>query len=159
VNNAGIARFGGALGDDPVASLQAQFDVNVLGILRMARAFAPVLARNGGGAVVNVLSVASWTNRPALGLYGASKSAAWGLTNSLRHELRAQGTRVLAMHMGFVDTDLTRDIEAPKSTAADVVGRTLDALQAGQDEVLADEITQHVKRTLSGDAPAYLATA
>ncbi|MBA2964886.1 MULTISPECIES: SDR family oxidoreductase [Ramlibacter] len=159
VNNAGIAKFGGALGDDPVASLQAQFDVNVLGILRMARAFAPVLARNGGGAMLNVLSVASWINRGTLGLYGTTKSAAWGLTNSLRHELRPQGTQVLALHVGFVDTDLTRDIDAPKSSAAVVVGRALDALEAGQEEVLADEISQQVKRGLSADAPVYLAAA
>jgi NAD(P)-dependent dehydrogenase (short-subunit alcohol dehydrogenase family) len=142
-----------------VASLQAQFDVNVLGILRMGRAFAPILARNGGGAMLNVLSVASWINRGALGLYGTSKSAAWGLTNSLRNELRPQGTRVLAMHVGFVDTDLTRDIDAPKSSATVVVGRALDALEAGQEEVLADEITQQVKRGLSADAPVYLAAA
>jgi NAD(P)-dependent dehydrogenase (short-subunit alcohol dehydrogenase family) len=159
VNNAGIAQFGGVLGDDPVASLQAQFDVNVMGILRMGRAFAPVLARNGGGAMLNVLSIASWVNRPMLGLYGTTKSAAWGLTNSLRHELRPQGTQVVGLHVGFVDTDLTRGIDAPKSTAAEIVGRAFDALEAGREEVLADDRTVQVKRSLSADASAYLAAA
>jgi NAD(P)-dependent dehydrogenase (short-subunit alcohol dehydrogenase family) len=159
VNNAGIAQFGGVLGEDPVASLQAQFDVNVMGILRMGRAFAPVLQRNGGGAMLNVLSIASWVNRPLLGLYGTTKSAAWGLTNSLRHELRSQGTQVVGMHVGFVDTDLTRGIDQPKSTPADVVGRAFDVLEAGGEEVLADERTQQVKRSLGADASAYLAPA
>jgi NAD(P)-dependent dehydrogenase (short-subunit alcohol dehydrogenase family) len=159
VNNAGIAQLGGVLGDDPVASLQAQFDVNVMGILRMGRAFAPVLERNGGGAMLNVLSIASWVNRPMLGLYGTTKSAAWGLTNSLRHELRPQRTQVVGLHVGFVDTDLTRGIDQPKSTAAEVVGRAFDALEAGQEEVLADERTQQVKRSLGADASAYLAPA
>jgi NAD(P)-dependent dehydrogenase (short-subunit alcohol dehydrogenase family) len=159
VNNAGIAQFGGVLGEDPVASLQAQFDVNVMGILRMGRAFAPVLQRNGGGAMLNVLSIASWVNRPLLGLYGTTKSAAWGLTNSLRHELRPQGTQVVGMHVGFVDTDLTRGIDQPKSTPADVVGRAFDVLEAGGEEVLADERTQQVKRSLGADASAYLAPA
>jgi NAD(P)-dependent dehydrogenase (short-subunit alcohol dehydrogenase family) len=130
-----------------------------MGILRMGRAFAPVLKRNGGGAMLNVLSVASWVNRPQLGLYGTTKSAAWGLTNSLRHELRPQGTQVVGMHVGFVDTDLTRGIDQPKSSAAEVVGRAFDALEAGQEEVLADERTRQVKRSLGADASAYLAPA
>lgn len=156
VNNAGIARPGGALAADAVASLHDQLEVNLFGMLRMARAFAPVLARHGGGALVNVLSVASWINRPSLGMYGASKTAAWGLTNALRHELRGQGTQVLAMHMGFVDTDLTRGIEAEKSSPDAVVARALDALEAGAEEVLADELTQRVKRSLSAEPGVYL---
>jgi NAD(P)-dependent dehydrogenase (short-subunit alcohol dehydrogenase family) len=92
-------------------------------------------------------------------VYGASKSAAWALTNGLRHELRAQGTQVTALHMGFVDTELTRDIQAPKS-APDLIARiAFDGLEAGADEVLADEATQQVKKSLSGAAPAYLAVA
>lgn len=156
INNAGIAQLGGALADDAIASARAQMEVNVFGVLRMARAFAPVLARNGGGGIVNVLSIASWINSPALGLYGASKAAAWNLTNSLRMELREQGTQVLAMHMGWVDTDMTRGFEVQKSSPADIVARTLDALEAGAQEVLADEPTQNVKRGLSAEPGVYL---
>jgi NAD(P)-dependent dehydrogenase (short-subunit alcohol dehydrogenase family) len=156
VNNAGIARPGGALAADAAQALRDQLEVNVFGPLRMARAFAPVLARNGGGALLNVLSVASWINRPALGMYGVSKTAAWGLTNALRHELRAQGTQVLAMHMGFVDTDLTRGIEAEKSDPDTVVARALDALASGREEVLADELTMRVKHALSTEPGVYL---
>jgi NAD(P)-dependent dehydrogenase (short-subunit alcohol dehydrogenase family) len=159
VNNAGVAETGGFLPDDALASARRQFEVNFFGPLRMAQAFAPVLARNGGGALVNVLSIASWINRPLLGVYGSTKSAAWALTNGLRHELRPQGTQVLAMHMGFVDTDLARGIDQPKSTAEEVVRHAFDALEAGADEVLADDITRQVKRALSAEPGIYLVPA
>jgi NAD(P)-dependent dehydrogenase (short-subunit alcohol dehydrogenase family) len=157
VNNAGVAATGGFLAEGGMASARLQFETNFFGPLRMVQAFAPVLARNGGGAVLNVLSIASWINRPLLGVYGASKSAAWALTNGLRHELRAQGTQVTGLHMGFVDTDLTRGIEAPKSTPEAIVRAALDGLEAGAEEVLADDMTRQVKQSLSSAAPAYLA--
>ncbi|MBX3586083.1 MAG: SDR family oxidoreductase [Ramlibacter sp.] len=159
INNAGVATLGGFLADADGESSRAQLETNFFGPLRMSQAFAPVLAANGGGAIVNVLSVASWINRPLLGVYGATKSAAWALTNGLRHELRAQGTQVLGMHMGFVDTDLTRGIDMPKSTPGDVVRRALDALEAGADEVLADDITRQVKQGLSAEPGVYLVPA
>jgi len=156
VNNAGIARFGGFLADDGVASARDHLDVNFFGILYATRAFAPVLAANGGGAIVNVLSIASWINRPQLAVYGASKSAAWGLTNGLRNELLAQKTQVLGLHMGFVDTDLTKGIDAPKASPDDIVASTFDGLEAGLVEVLADDRTIGVHRALSDDPPSYL---
>jgi short-subunit dehydrogenase len=149
--------LGGGLGDDGIAAARAQMEVNFFGVLRMARAFAPVLARNGGGAMLNVLSIVSWINSPTLGLYGATKSAAWNLTNSLRIDLREQGTQVLAMHMGYVDTDLTRGFEVEKSQPETVVARALDALEAGAQEVLADAATENVKRGLSAEPAVYLA--
>ena len=135
-------------------SAREQFEVNFVAPLRMARAFAPVLAKNGGGAIINVLSVASWMNGP-LATYGASKSAAWALTNGLRIELAQRGTQVVGLHAGFIDTDLTRDIDAPKSTPEEIVRTTLDALERGEGEVLADEITRQVHPGLSADLPAY----
>jgi NAD(P)-dependent dehydrogenase (short-subunit alcohol dehydrogenase family) len=156
INNAGIAALGGVMVEGSLESARAQMEVNYFGLLRMSRAFAPVLGRNGGGALVNVLSVASWINRPTLGVYGSTKSAAWGLTNSLRHELRTQGTQVLGAHFGFVDTDLTRAIDAPKSTPDAIARRVLDALEAGAEEVLGDDITQQVKRGLSAQPGVYM---
>ena len=108
VNNAGIARPGGFLADGAIEAARELFEVNFVGPLRMARAFAPVLAKNDGGAIINVLSVASWMNGPGLATYGASKSAAWALTNGLRIELAQQGTQVVGLHAGFIDTDLTQ---------------------------------------------------
>ena len=103
-----------------------------------------------------MLSVTSWLNSPRLAIYGATKSAAWALTNGLRHELRAQKTQVLGMHVGFVDTDLTRGFDFPKSDPDVVVRRTLDALEAGAEEVLADERTQQIKKGLSAEPGVYL---
>ena len=156
INNAGIAAFGGFLAEGSIESARAHLETNFFGPLRVGQAFAPVLAANGGGALLNVLSVASWINSPMLAVYGASKSAAWALTNGLRHELRGQGTQVLALHMGFVDTDLTNGIEMPKSTPEAIVRSAFDALEAGAEEVLGDELTQQVKRGLSAEPGVYL---
>lgn len=156
VNNAGIAHLGPLLQKDSVASLRAMFDTNVLGILHTSQAFAPVLARNGGGAFVNVLSVVSWASPAGMGAYSASKSAAWNLTNGLRGELQAQGTQVLGVHVGFIDTDLTQGIDAPKLAPEVVVERTYAALAQGQREVLVDEISQQVKQGLNAEPGFYL---
>lgn len=159
VNNAGVARTGGFLAGDSEESARRQLEVNFFGPLRVTAAFAPVLGRNGGGAILNVLSIASWINRPLLGVYGATKSAAWALTNGQRHELRGQGTQVTALHMGFVDTDLTRGIDMPKATPRSVAQAAFDGLEAGALEVLADERTQQVKQSLASREAAYLQAA
>jgi NAD(P)-dependent dehydrogenase (short-subunit alcohol dehydrogenase family) len=156
INNAGIAQPGGFLAEDSEVVARRIFETNFYGVLNVSRAFAPVLKANGGGALLNVLSVASWVNGGELAAYSASKSAAWSLTNALRHELAGQNTQVLGLHMGYVDTDLTRGIEAPKSSAEDIVQRALDGLAAGADEVLADEITQQVHQGLTAPRPSYL---
>jgi NAD(P)-dependent dehydrogenase (short-subunit alcohol dehydrogenase family) len=149
INNAGIGSFGGFLAEGSLDAARAQLETNYFGPLRMSLAFAPVLAANGGGAILNVLSIASWISTPMLAVYGSTKAAEWSLTNGLRHELRAQGTQVLGMHMGFVDTDLTREIDMAKSTPDAVVREALDALERGDEEVLADDITRQVKPGLS----------
>lgn len=156
INNAGIAEFGGFLADDAEASLRRQIETNVFGVLRVSRAFAPVLAANGGGALLNVASVASWITNPLLAVYAATKSATWSLSNGLRNDLRAQHTQVLTLQMGFVDTGMTEGIPMPKSTPEEIVARAFDALEAGADEVLADEMTQQVKQGLSAEPGVYL---
>ena len=156
INNAGIASTGGYLTETSLASAQAHLDTNFFGPLRMIQAFAPVLAGNGGGAIVNVLSVVSWVNPPLLGVYGVSKSAAWAMTNGVRTELAPQQTQVLALHVGFIDTDLTAGFDVPKSRPEDVVRTTLDTLEAGASEVLADARTRDVKKGLSADPAVYL---
>lgn len=156
INNAGIAQFGDLLAPDTEARMRQQWETNVLGVLRVSQAFAPVLAANGGGALLNVASVASWITSPALASYAVTKSAAWSLSNGLRNALRGQKTQVLTLHMGFVDTDMTQGIAMPKSTPEDIVARAFDALEAGADEVLADETTQQVKLGLSMHPGVYL---
>jgi NAD(P)-dependent dehydrogenase (short-subunit alcohol dehydrogenase family) len=156
INNAGIGHQGGFLARDSEELARRHLETNFFGVLRVSKAFAPILAANGGGAVLNVLSVASWINNGGLASYAASKSAAWSLTNSLRYELAAQKTQVLALHMGFVDTDLVRTIDAPKISADEVVTRALDALESGLDEVLADERARLIKQGLTAPRPSYL---
>jgi short-subunit dehydrogenase len=88
--------------------------------------------------------------------YAATKSAAWSFTNALRIDVRDKGIQVLALHVGFVDTDFTRDFEVEKSNPREVAARTLDALETGREEVLADAQTEALKRSLSTEQPFYL---
>ena len=156
INNAGIAQPGGFLAQDSEAVARSIFETNFFGMLNMSKAFAPVLKANGGGALLNVLSIASWVNGGELAAYSASKSAAWSLTNALRHELAGQKTQVLGLHMAYVDTDLTRGLDVQKSSAEDIVQRALEGLEAGADEVLADGLTQQVRQGLAAPRPVYL---
>lgn len=156
INNAGIATFSGALEQDGIDVARELFETNYFGMLRVSQAFSPLLAANGGGAIVNVLSVVSWVGSTMLAPYAATKAAAWSFTNSLRLHLQEQGTHVLGLHVGFMDTDLVRDVEAPKTAPRLVAQRTLDGLEAGEPEVLADEVTQMVKRGLTAEPAVYL---
>jgi NAD(P)-dependent dehydrogenase (short-subunit alcohol dehydrogenase family) len=156
INNAGIASTGGFLAEGSIAAAQRHLDTNFFGPLRLTQAFAPILAKNSGGAILNVLSIASWINGPLLGNYGMSKSAAWAMTNGTRIELMEQKTQVLALHVGFIDTDLTAGMDVPKIAPDAVVRTTFDALEAGASEVLADEFTRQVHRGLAAEPAVYL---
>ena len=159
INNAGIAQPGGFLAADSEEVARRIFETNFFSMLRVSKAFAPILKANGGGALLNVLSIASWVNGGQLAAYSASKSAAWSLTNALRSELAAQKTQVLALHMAYVDTDLTRGLDVPKSSPEEIVRRALDGLESGADEVLADELTLQVKLGMTATRPSYLPQA
>ena len=157
INNAGVMAPGPALLDTQgSAGLQAQLATNLFGMLDLTRAFAPSLARAGGGCVVNVLSALSWASLPHTSAYSVSKAAAWALTNGLRNELRAQRTHVLAVHMGYVDTDMARAVDAPKLSPALVAARVLEAVERGDDEVLLDDTARQVKAGLLWPRPLYL---
>ena len=157
VNNAGIGRAGAAL-DASMEQLSREiFETNYYGMIRTTQAFAPILARNGGGAIINVLSIVSWKPSSILAPYAASKAAAWSFTNSLRLQARNQGTQVLALHAGFIDTDLVKDFDVPKTSAAEVARRTLEGLAESKDEVFADEGTRLFKQGLSSEPASYIA--
>jgi NAD(P)-dependent dehydrogenase (short-subunit alcohol dehydrogenase family) len=156
INNAGISLWSGFLSAEAVRDARDEMETNYFGPLALSRAFAPVLAGNGGGAIVNMLSVLSWVSIPSGGTYSASKAAAWALTNWLRTALRAQGTQVLGVHAGPIDTEMASGLKLPKVTPADVVRQVLDALEAGREEVLVDEMTRQVKAGLSDDRGIYL---
>jgi NAD(P)-dependent dehydrogenase (short-subunit alcohol dehydrogenase family) len=150
VNNAGIAHDTSVFAPDGVESLRRQLETNTIGPLEMTRAFAPVLEANGGGAVVNILSVLSWVTLPTLSAYSASKAAAWSITNASRGELRAQGTHTVGVHVGYLDTDMASRVDGPKTDPADLARQALDAVEAGVDEVLGDDLSRGVKAALSG---------
>jgi len=150
INNAG-ASSGLALVDGDLAGIRSELETNLFGPLATTRAFAPALARNGGGAILNVLSAISWISSPGASVYAVSKAAAWSLTDGTRIELEQQGTQVLGMHMGMVDTDMTAGWDIPKITPAVAVAAALDALEAGQSEVLVDDTAKFVKSTLGLD--------
>jgi NAD(P)-dependent dehydrogenase (short-subunit alcohol dehydrogenase family) len=157
INNAGIARGKAFIAADSLEAARAEMETNYFGPLEVSKAFAPVLARNGGGAIINVLSALSWVNFRSSATYSASKSAAWSLTNGLRNELRGQATQVLALHVGYMDTDMTaRLVNTPKSRPEDVVKTTLEALEAGGEETLADDVSRSVKKGLSAEPGVYI---
>ncbi|MEV7995402.1 SDR family oxidoreductase [Streptomyces sp. NPDC086077] len=149
INNAGVGGFSTGLLTGSLDDARQAMEINYFGTWQVSRAFAPVLARNGGGALVNMLSVASWASRPEYPGYAASKAAQWSLTGSLREGLRAQGTLVVGVHVGFVETDLSSFTDAPKISAVDVAEQTLEAVANDRVEVLADERARQVKQALS----------
>lgn len=148
VNNAGIG--GGTLLGD-LDGVRATMNVNFWGTLSMVRSFAPVLADNGGGAILTIASSASWFVFPGASAYAVSKAAVWSMGNALRQELAGQGTRVTSVHLGAADTDMTKGLDVPKMTAADVARAALDGVEAEVFEVVADEFTDMVKASLSKD--------
>ncbi|WP_028473173.1 SDR family oxidoreductase [Nocardioides alkalitolerans] len=150
INNAGIST-GTALVTGDEATIRREMDTNFYGPLLMTRAFAPILRANGGGAILNVVSALSWFTAPGAGAYAASKAAAWMLTDSTRLELAGQGTHVVGVHMGLVDTDMAAGVPAPKISPADLAGAGLDAIESGAQEVLGDEWAKFVKSGLTLD--------
>jgi len=151
VNNAGVLKYSTFINAPNLDAARAEMETNYFGTLSMCRAFAPVLAANGGGAIVNMLSITSFYNNPLDASYGASKAAAWSMTNGVRLELHHQGTLVVAVHAGFIDTDMAAMTNAPKISPESVARQVFDAVEAGQIEVLADERTRTVKASLSRD--------
>jgi NAD(P)-dependent dehydrogenase (short-subunit alcohol dehydrogenase family) len=151
VNNAGAMLLRPFLSAPDMSAARTEMETNYFGTLAMARAFAPVLGAGGGGSLINVLSVASWLTSPFNASYCASKSAEWALTNALRVELRAQGTLVVGVHAGFIDTDMAATVDDPKISAQEVAEQTLDAIEKGRPEVLTDEWTRDVKNSVATD--------
>jgi NAD(P)-dependent dehydrogenase (short-subunit alcohol dehydrogenase family) len=148
INNAGVVVGGRIMAENALENAKAEFDTNVWGPFNLSKSFAPVLAANGGGVIVNVLSAVSWMTVKDAATYAMSKSAAWSLTNGLRLELARQGTLVVAVHPAFIDTDMAAGVDMPKTSPFQVVDRTLNGVEAGLPEVLADDTSEFVKNSL-----------
>jgi NAD(P)-dependent dehydrogenase (short-subunit alcohol dehydrogenase family) len=148
INNAGSSTGTSLLTGD-LDNVRLELDTHFFGTLTVIRAFAPQLAAQGQSAVLNILSALSWVSFPASGAYCAAKSAQWSLTNALRQELAGQGTRVSSLHVGYMDTDMTRGVTAPKSDPADIARIAVDGIAAGDAEIVADEVSKQVLAGLS----------
>ncbi len=152
INNAAIAPQGDSLFASEEAA-RAIFDTNFFGTLRVANAFAPILAANGGGTMLNILSSAAWVSMPTA--YAASKAAMWSASNGLRFALEGQGTQVVGLHVGMIDTPMAANFDTPKSSPASVVAQAYDGIAAGDIEVLADEQTRDLKSRLGVKAEEF----
>ncbi len=154
VNNAGFNNNTPLLGAADLAPARQEIETNYFGTLSMCRAFAPVLKANGGGAIVNMLSILSRVNLPLMGTLCASKAAALSLTQGVRAELAAQGTLVIGVMPGAVDTDMTAGLDIPKMQPAEVVSAALDALEAGIEDVYPGDMATGVAQGLAADPKA-----
>jgi short-subunit dehydrogenase len=152
VNNAGVMNLGGFLSPPSLDPARAEMEINYYGALAMIRAFAPVLARNGGGAIVNMLSIVAHVNVPSIASYSASKAAAWSMTQAVRAELAAQATQVVAVFPGPVDTDMAVSLLGEKASPTDVVDQVLDAVRDGIEDVYPDAYSRKLKQRLDMDA-------
>ncbi len=150
INNAGTATNQNLVTGD-LEKIRLEMDTHYFGTLSMVRAFAPILAKNGGGAILNVLSALSWFSYDGVDAYSAAKAAEWSLTNGIRLELAAQGTQVTGLHLGAADTDMMAGFDVEKSDPADIIRTALDGLEAGKLEVLADDWSVQIKASLAGD--------
>jgi NAD(P)-dependent dehydrogenase (short-subunit alcohol dehydrogenase family) len=150
INNAGVSTFQNLVTGD-LKKIRLEMDTHYFGTLTAVRAFAPVLATNGGGAILNVLSALSWFSYEGANAYAAAKSAEWSLTNGIRLELASQGTLVTGLHAGSTDTDMMAGFDVENNDPADVVRSALDGIEAGKTEVLADDASTQVKAALAGD--------
>ncbi len=153
VNNAGSST-GASLLDGDLAAIRLELDTHFFGTLAVTRAFVPQLAEHEHSFVLNILSVLSWLSIPRSGAYCAAKSAEWSLTNALRQELAPQGTRVSALHVGYMDTDMTKALAVAKSDPAGIAKIAIDGITAGQAEIIADDVSRTVLAGLSGGVAA-----
>ena len=150
VNNAGVSTRASLL-TGPVEDVRLEMETHYFGTLNVTRAFVPVIEHNGGGSILNVLSVLSWLHPPTSGAYSAAKAAGWAMTDAIREELAPRGIQVTALHVGYMDTDMVSYIPADQKTDPAVVAKmALDGLFAGEPEVLADNLSRTVKAQLSG---------
>ena len=154
INNAGVLGYAAAIGGADTNWARAEMEVNYFGLLNLSRAFAPILAKNGGGALVNLSSIAGLVSIPMLGTYCATKAAVHSITGSIRAELAAQGTRVTGVYPGPIDTDMADKVEADKESPEKVADRILSGIEHGVDDVFPDKMSEDTAQGLREDPEA-----
>jgi NAD(P)-dependent dehydrogenase (short-subunit alcohol dehydrogenase family) len=141
INNAGVLAVGSLL-EAPLELVMRDVDTNYFGTLNMVRAFAPVLESNGGGSIVNLLTIVALASMPGIGAYNASKAAAWSLTQSVRAELSKKGIQVHGVYPGAVDTDMIRDFQMPKTSPQEIAQAALNGVETGLEDIFPDAMSQ-----------------
>jgi len=155
INNAGSSTGADLLAAD-LDDIRLEMNTHYFGTLSVVRGFAPQIAANGGGVILNVLSGLSWVSFPEIGAYCAAKSAEWSLTNALRVQLADQNIQVAGLHVGYMDTDMVRAVDAEKSDPADIARIAVDGIAAGAYEILADNAARQAQAALAeGVATLY----
>jgi NAD(P)-dependent dehydrogenase (short-subunit alcohol dehydrogenase family) len=154
INNAGVIGSGGLFTPNSIETAQWEMNTNYFGTLSMVRTFAPILQRNGGGGIVNMLSVVSVANAPVFASYSASKAALNSLTQDIRAELAAQGTQVVGVFPGPVATAMTEDLPVDKAEPIDVAQAVLQAVEAGLEDVYPDPVSQSAFAAISAPLKA-----
>ena len=148
INNAGVFEERGLMEAGSTEGLKREMAVNLYGAAEMCLAFAPVLARNGGGAIMNMLSIAGVVHFPPFGTYAASKAAAISLTKSLRYELAGQGTLVAGVIAGFIATGMADDLNVEKADPISVVRESLQGIENGLEDIDADDRSKEIRAAL-----------
>src|SRR6185436_9781933 len=142
------------VGIGALANARTEIETNYFGTLAMCRAFAPILKANGGGTIVNMLSILARVNLPLMGSLCASKAAALSMTQGVRAELKAQGTKVIGVMPGAVETRMTEMLPPPKMNPADVAAAALKAIEDGTEDIYPGDMAQVVVAGLAQDAKA-----
>jgi len=153
INNAGSST-GASLIDGDLDKIHLEFNTHFFGTLSMVRTFAPILANNGGGTILNILSALSWVSSGTVGAYTAAKAAEWALTNDLRLNLYPQNVRVAGLHVGFMETDMTSSLEGPKSNPEVIAKIAVDGLESDSFEIVADDVSRKIQRVFAGGVSA-----
>lgn len=156
VSNAGILKTAGPLDDNAIETFEQELEVNVYGLLRMAKAFAPALNANGGGAFVQLNSVASLKGFPAFSTYCASKAAAYSLTQSLKAVLGEQGTALLSVHPGPIATDMVAEIGFEGDPVSMVSEGIVESLKAGEFHLFPDSMAKDIWAAYESFAKAVI---
>jgi NAD(P)-dependent dehydrogenase (short-subunit alcohol dehydrogenase family) len=153
INNAGSST-GASLIDGDLEKIHLEFNTHFFGTLSMVRTFAPILANNGGGTILNILSALSWVSSGTVGAYTAAKAAEWALTNDLRINLYPQNVRVAGLHVGFMETDMTSSLQVSKSNPKAIAKIAVDGLESDSFEIVADDVSRNIQRVFAGGVSA-----
>jgi NAD(P)-dependent dehydrogenase (short-subunit alcohol dehydrogenase family) len=154
INNAGVNKMRGFIAGNGIDDARAEMEANYFGTMSMCRAFAPVLKTNGGGAIINVASIAARVTIPMLGSYCASKWALFSLTQGVRAELAKQGTLVVSVNPGAIDTDMAKGMDVAKLNPADVARQSLKAVDDGIEDIYVGDMAQGTIQGVRADEKA-----